>query len=53
MVAKLNPRYRLPSRRHFAEISIPQIYSQVKATVVQPKLNAATYYSATTDEDCN
>ena len=49
MVAKLNPRYSLLSKKHFSEISIPQLYSQVKATYVMPKLDATTYYSATTD----
>ena len=49
MVTKLNPRYNLPSRRHFTDVSIPHLYSHVKTFVVKPKLDVAPYFSATTD----
>ena len=49
MVTKLNPRYNLPSRGHFTDISIPHLYSHVKTSVVKPKLDTASYFSATTD----
>ena len=53
MVTKLNPHYNLPynlpSRRHFTDVSIPHLYSHVKTSVVKPKLDAAPYFSETTD----
>ena len=41
MIAKLNPRYKIPSRKYFAD--------QVKDIVVVPKLQELEYFSATTD----
>ena len=49
MLSKLNPRYNLPSRRHFSDISIPRLYSQIRDSVVRPKLEQSVYFSATTD----
>ena len=49
MVAKLNPRYKIPSRKHFAEQEIPRLYNSVKETNVTPKLKEIEYFSATTD----
>ena len=49
MMSKLNLRYNLPSRRHFPDISIPCLYSQIRDSVVRPKLEQAAYFSATTD----
>ena len=49
MVSKLNPRYQLPSRRHFSDYEIPHLYSHVKDNVVIPALRQANFFSATTD----
>ena len=49
MIAKFNPRYKLPSRKHFSHQEIPRLYNQVKETVVNPKLSQIDFFSATTD----
>ena len=49
MVSKLNPRYQLPSRRHFSDYEIPHMYSHIRDNVVVPKLKEAKFFSATTD----
>lgn len=49
MIAKLNPRYKLPSRKHFSHQEIPRLYNQVKETVVNPKLSQIDFFCATTD----
>ena len=48
LVMKLNPRYRLPSRRHFTDYKIPQLSSQVKENVMAASLNIS-FFSSTTD----
>ena len=49
MVAKLNPRYKIPSRKHFVEQEIPSLYNTIKETTVMPKLKEIEFFSATTD----
>ena len=49
MVSKLNPRYQLPSRKHFSDYEIPRLYSEVRDNVVLPMLRQAKFYAATTD----
>ena len=49
MVTKLNLRYQLPSRRHFSDHEIPQLYAHVRDNVVMPVLREAECFSATTD----
>ena len=49
MVSKLNPRYQLPSRRHFSDFEIPRLYSHVKDNIVAASLKDATFFAATTD----
>ena len=49
LVSKLNPRYEIPSRRHFLEYEIPALYSLIKESKVKPVLAQAGSYSATTD----
>ena len=49
MVAKLNPRHVLPSRKHFVELEIPQVYSEMKEKVVLLKLQEAKHFSITND----
>lgn len=49
LVSKLNPRYNLPSRKHFTEIEIPKLYVDVRDTVVKPKPAGAEFFAATTD----
>ena len=49
LVCKLNPRYNLPSRKHFTEVEIPKLYVEVRETVVKPKLAEVEFFSGTTD----
>ena len=49
LVAKLNPRYELPSRKHFSEYELPKLYNHVRDSTVKPKLMQAEHFSATTD----
>ena len=49
MISKLNPRYEVPSRKHFSKYEIPALYSLVRGSKVKPVLAQAKYYSATTD----
>ena len=48
LMALIEPRYTLPSRRYFSEVMIPAIYSKVKHHVSQ-LLSSTTYVSVTTD----
>ena len=48
MVSKLNPKYNLPSRKHFREKEIPSLYASVKSEIIS-ELEKMTFYSATTD----
>ena len=38
MVSKLNPRYQLPSRKHFSDYEVPKLYNHVRDVIVIPKL---------------
>ena len=49
LVSKLNLQYQMPSRRHFTNYEISQLYSQVKENVVTASLNNVLSFSATTD----
>ena len=49
LVEKLNPKYDLPSRKHFAEHEIPLLYNDVKEKRVLPSLKQANFFSVTTD----
>ena len=48
LVHLLEPRYKLPSRRYFAEVAIPDIYKEVKDRV-QEFLQHQEFVSCTTD----
>jgi len=55
LVAKLDPKYNLPSRKHFSKYEIPSLFAQVKIDVIK-KVSEVTYYAATTDlwtSSCN
>ena len=49
LVFKLNPRYQLPSRKHFTDYEVPKLYNHVRDFVVKPKITEAKHFSATTD----
>ena len=49
MVSKVNPRYHLPSRKHFSDQEFPQLYLHVRDSIVMPSLKEAECFSATTD----
>ena len=48
LVAKLDPKYNLPSRKYFSKQEIPNLFAQVRTDVIK-KLSEANYYAATTD----
>ena len=48
LVSKLNPQYQMPSRCHFTNYEISQLYSQVKENVVAASLNNVLSFPATT-----
>ncbi len=49
LVSKLNPKYEIPTRKHFSEIEILALYSLVRAKTVKPLVSKAECYAATTD----
>ena len=49
LVAKLDPKYALPSRNYFSETEIPGLYNKIRDNVVEPQLKEAKYFSSTTD----
>ena len=49
LVAKLDPKYALPSRNHFSETEIPGLYNEMQDNVVTSQLKEAKYFSSTTD----
>ena len=49
LVTKLNPRYELPSRKHFSEYELPKLYNHVRDSIVRSKLMQAEHFSATID----
>lgn len=49
LIAKLDPKYALPSRNHFSETEIPGLYNEMRDSVVRPQLKQARYFSSTTD----
>ena len=49
LVFKLNPRYQLPSRKHFTEYEVPQLYNHKYDNVAKPKITEAKNFSVTTD----
>ena len=55
LVAKLDPKYNLPSRKYFSKQEIPSLFAQVRTDVMK-KVSEANYYAATTDlwtSSCN
>ena len=48
LLEKLDPRYKLPTRRHFVDYEFPALYSEVKEMVICA-MSGVKYYSGTTD----
>ena len=48
LMANLEPRYSLPSRRYLSEVVIPEIHSKVKHRITE-LIQSAKYISLTTD----
>ncbi|KAK0155080.1 Zinc finger BED domain-containing protein 1 [Merluccius polli] len=44
----LDPRYKLPGRKHFGEVVLPRMYNTTRAKVTN-KLGDVQFFSATTD----
>ena len=38
LVAKLDPKYTLPSRNYFSETEIPRLYNAMRDNLVSPQL---------------
>ena len=49
MISKLNPRYELPSRKHFREYEIPSLYFDIRDNKVKPAVAKAFFFSGTTN----
>ena len=49
MLLKLNPRYQIPSRQHFTDYEISQLYSHVKDDIVAESLKEVNFFAAITD----
>uniref|UniRef100_A0A1X7V4E6 Uncharacterized protein n=1 Tax=Amphimedon queenslandica TaxID=400682 RepID=A0A1X7V4E6_AMPQE len=47
-LSKLNPRYEVPSRKHFTEHEIPSLYSNIRDNKVQPAVTKASVFTGTT-----
>ncbi|KAJ4944601.1 hypothetical protein JOQ06_013144 [Pogonophryne albipinna] len=48
MIKVLDPRYVLPSRKFFSEVTLPQLYNSTRQRVAK-ELEEVSFYSATTD----
>ena len=48
LVAQLEPCYLIPSRTYFSETMLPEVYNELRATVMK-ELAAAHHVSFTTD----
>ena len=49
LISKLNPRYELPSRKHFTGYKIPSMYSDIRDNKVKPAVDKVPFFSGTTD----
>ena len=50
MLQKFNPRYQLPTRKHFTKVAIPRLVSEVRGNIeCQIASGELEYFSATTD----
>lgn len=49
LLQKLDSRYELPSRNHFSKIAIPQLYTQMKESVMSVFKDESLKVSCTTD----
>ncbi|KAF3836730.1 hypothetical protein F7725_004194 [Dissostichus mawsoni] len=48
MLQTIDPKYQLPSRKHFATVALPNLYNKTRARVAE-QLQNIVYYSTTTD----
>lgn len=48
LLEKCDPRYKLPSRRHFVDQEFPALYTEIKEKVICA-MNGAKYFAGTTD----
>ena len=50
MIHQFNPRYQLPTRKHFTKVAVPALVTEVKSKIEQQiKSKQLDYFSATTD----
>ena len=49
LMYKLNPRYNCPSRKHFSEKELPQLYAHVRDTKIKPQIDGVLHFSITID----
>ena len=48
LLYELDLKYKLPSRRHFVNVELPALFSEVKSTLLQI-LEGIKFYAGTTD----
>lgn len=48
LVKTLDPKYIMPSRKHFSDIELPRLYGECRAKV-EEELRRVSYYATTTD----
>ena len=48
LVNVLDPKYQIPSRKHFSKYEIPKLYNEVIG-IVKPEVQRARYFAASTD----
>lgn len=49
LVRTLDPRYVMPSRKHFSKVELPGLYASCRAEVEREVRSGATHYALTTD----
>ncbi|XP_038162536.1 E3 SUMO-protein ligase ZBED1-like [Cyprinodon tularosa] len=49
LVRTLDPRYVMPSRKHFSKVELPGLYASCRAQVERELCSGATHYGLTTD----
>lgn len=48
LIKTLDPRYVMPSRKHFSEVELPRLYGECRRKI-EAELRDALYFSTTTD----
>ena len=49
MLQMFDPKYKLPSRKHFVDVEIPKLFTEMKCKVLHCLSDHVEYFAATTD----